>query len=140
MEILDFFRLSSTATPSSTSRLERGSQSSGSSSPAIQLSGTASRTTRSTLCIIFYQGEYFQLIDANQNNYLGECLKIRNVLGEFEGYEMSTKSPYVHRGHKDFKKSPVAIVGAREYIFSENIGILGDLAAGKEQTFGTLVA
>ncbi len=34
----------------------------------------------------------------------------------------------------------VAIVGAREYIFSENIGILGDLAAGKEQTFGTLSA
>jgi 1,3-beta-glucan synthase len=34
----------------------------------------------------------------------------------------------------------VAIVGAREYIFSENIGILGDVAAGKEQTFGTLLA
>ena len=34
----------------------------------------------------------------------------------------------------------LAIVSAREYIFSENIGILGDLAAGKEQTFGTLSA
>jgi len=34
----------------------------------------------------------------------------------------------------------VAIVGAREYIFSESIGILGDAAAGKEQTFGTLAA
>jgi 1,3-beta-glucan synthase len=34
--------------------------------------------------------------------------------------------------------NPVAILGAREYIFSENIGILGDVAAGKEQTFGTL--
>ena len=34
----------------------------------------------------------------------------------------------------------MAIVGAREYIFSENIGILGDVAAGKEQTFGTLAA
>ena len=90
--------------------------------------------------IIFYRGEYLQLIDANQDNYLEECLKIRNVLGEFEEYEVSTQSPYAHWGHKDFKKSPVAIVGAREYIFSENIGILGDLAAGKEQTFGTLTA
>ena len=90
--------------------------------------------------IIFYRGEYLQLIDANQDNYLEECLKIRNVLGEFEEYEVSSQSPYAHWGHKDFKRSPVAIIGAREYIFSENIGILGDLAAGKEQTFGTLTA
>ncbi|KAL1948262.1 hypothetical protein VTO73DRAFT_12337 [Trametes versicolor] len=90
--------------------------------------------------IIFYRGEYLQLIDANQDNYLEECLKIRNVLAEFEEYNVSSQSPYAQWGHKDFKKSPIAIVGAREYIFSENIGILGDLAAGKEQTFGTLTA
>ncbi|KAJ7754416.1 1,3-beta-glucan synthase component-domain-containing protein [Mycena olivaceomarginata] len=52
--------------------------------------------------IIFDRDEYLQLIDANQDHYLEECLKIRN------------------------------------YIFWENIAILGDLAAGKEQTFGTL--
>ena len=80
------------------------------------------------------------MIDANQDNYLEECLKIRNVLGEFEEYDVSSQSPYAHWGYKDFKKSPVAIIGAHEYIFSENIGILGDLAAGKEQTFGTLTA
>ena len=34
----------------------------------------------------------------------------------------------------------LALVNSTEYIFSENIGILGDLAAGKEQTFGTLAA
>ncbi|KAJ7598333.1 glycosyl transferase [Mycena floridula] len=90
--------------------------------------------------IVFYRGEYLQLIDANQDNYLEECLKIRNVLAEFEEYRVSGESPYASWGSKDFKKSPVAIVGAREYIFSENIGILGDLAAGKEQTFGTLSA
>ncbi|CCO26182.1 1,3-beta-glucan synthase [Rhizoctonia solani AG-1 IB] len=90
--------------------------------------------------IIFYRGEYLQLIDANQDNYLEECLKIRNILGEFEDFHMSNQSPYAQWGHKDFQKSPVAIVGAREYIFSENIGILGDVAAGKEQTFGTLTA
>ncbi|KAJ7594205.1 1,3-beta-glucan synthase [Mycena floridula] len=90
--------------------------------------------------IVFYRGEYLQLIDANQDNYLEECLKIRNVLAEFEEYRVSSQSPYAQWGSKDFAKSPVAIVGAREYIFSENIGILGDLAAGKEQTFGTLSA
>lgn len=90
--------------------------------------------------IVFYRGEYLQLIDANQDNYLEECLKIRNVLGEFEEFQVSQQSPYAAQGHRDFKKFPVAIVGAREYIFSENIGILGDIAAGKEQTFGTLAA
>ncbi|KDQ56816.1 glycosyltransferase family 48 protein [Jaapia argillacea MUCL 33604] len=90
--------------------------------------------------IIFYRGEYLQLIDANQDNYLEECLKIRNILGEFEEYNMSSQSPYAQWGQKEFKKAPIAIVGAREYIFSENIGILGDIAAGKEQTFGTLAA
>ncbi|KAH7338288.1 1,3-beta-glucan synthase [Rhizoctonia solani] len=90
--------------------------------------------------IIFHRGEYLQLVDANQDNYLEECIKIRNVLGEFEEYNMSSQSPYGQGGHKEFAKDPVAILGAREYIFSENIGILGDIAAGKEQTFGTLSA
>jgi 1,3-beta-glucan synthase len=90
--------------------------------------------------MIFYRGEYLQLIDANQDNYLEECLKIRNILGEFEEFSMSGQSPYAQWGHKEFRKSPVAIVGTREYIFSENIGVLGDIAAGKEQTFGTLTA
>ncbi|WVQ94805.1 1,3-beta-glucan synthase component FKS1 [Kwoniella sp. CBS 9459] len=90
--------------------------------------------------IVFYRGEYLQLIDANQDNYLEECLKIRNVLGEFEEFRVSNQSPYAPNGHQAFEKFPVAILGAREYIFSENIGILGDIAAGKEQTFGTLAA
>ena len=90
--------------------------------------------------LIFYRGEYLQLIDANQDNYLEECLKIRNILGEFEEYAVSNQSPYASHGQNEFKKAPVAIIGAREYIFSENIGILGDIAAGKEQTFGTMAA
>ena len=89
--------------------------------------------------IIFYRGEFLQLIDANQDNYLEECLKIRSVLAEFETLSMPPDNPY-GPAHKDFDNPPVAIVGAREYIFSENIGILGDVAAGKEQTFGTLAA
>ncbi|GJN87989.1 hypothetical protein Rhopal_000944-T1 [Rhodotorula paludigena] len=90
--------------------------------------------------VVFHRGEYIQLIDANQDNYLEECLKIRNVLGEFEDYQVSPHNPYTPEGAKEHGKHPVAIVGAREYIFSENIGILGDVAAGKEQTFGTLAA
>lgn len=85
--------------------------------------------------LIFNRGEYLQLIDANQDNYLEECLKIRNVLAEFE--EQSMPDPY---DPTTIPKVPVAIVGTREYIFSENTGILGDIAAGKEQTFGTLFA
>ncbi|EUC54004.1 1,3-beta-glucan synthase [Rhizoctonia solani AG-3 Rhs1AP] len=90
--------------------------------------------------IIFYRGEYLQLIDANQDNYFEECLKIRNVLGEFEEFHTSNQNPYDQWTYRDLQKSPVAIVGAREYIFSESDGILGDVAAGKEQTFGTLTA
>ncbi|EIE82892.1 hypothetical protein RO3G_07597 [Rhizopus delemar RA 99-880] len=85
--------------------------------------------------LIYYRGEYLQLIDANQDNYLEECIKIRSVLGEFEETTPPDRSPYAQT---ESNKSPVAIVGAREYIFSENVGILGDVAAGKEQTFGTL--
>jgi 1,3-beta-glucan synthase len=88
--------------------------------------------------IIFTRGEYLQLIDANQDNYLEEALKIRNVLGEFEQYHTPAVSPYSPQLESKDISEPVAIVGAREYIFSENIGVLGDVAAGKEQTFGTL--
>ncbi|KAJ2003611.1 1,3-beta-D-glucan synthase [Coemansia thaxteri] len=86
--------------------------------------------------IIFTRGEYLQLIDANQDNYLEECIKIRNILGEFEEYNPPTVSPYSPAAEP--QPTPVAIVGAREFIFSENVGILGDVAAGKEATFGTL--
>lgn len=87
--------------------------------------------------LIFTRGEYIQLVDANQDNYFEECLKIRNVLAEFEEENF--------QGHSDKHKEvannfPVAIVGTREYIFSQNMGVLGDIAAGKEQTFGTLFA
>lgn len=87
--------------------------------------------------LVFYRGEYLQLVDANQDNYLEECLKIRSIFGEFEQQQDSDLDMVYALGQED-EKAPVAIVGAREYIFSENIGVLGDVAAGKEQTFGTL--
>ncbi|SZF03952.1 unnamed protein product [Blumeria hordei] len=109
----------------------------------IQLSGNPilgdGKSDNQNHAIIFYRGEYIQLIDANQDNYLEECLKIRSVLAEFEEMTTDNVSPYTP-GVENPKTNPVAILGAREYIFSENIGILGDVAAGKEQTFGTLFA
>lgn len=92
--------------------------------------------------LIFCRGEFIQLVDANQDNYLEECLKIRNVLAEFEDISHSESiNPYSCVDLKGtLYENPVAIIGTREYIFSENIGILGDVAAGKEQTFGTLFA
>ena len=107
----------------------------------VQLSGNPilgdGKSDNQNHAIIFYRGEYIQLIDANQDNYLEECLKIRSVLAEFEEMTTDNVSPYTP-GLPPLKTDPVAILGAREYIFSENIGILGDVAAGKEQTFGTL--
>lgn len=107
----------------------------------IQLSGNPvlgdGKSDNQNHSLIFYRGEYIQLIDANQDNYLEECLKIRSVLAEFEEMKTDNVSPYTP-GIKNALSAPVAILGAREYIFSENIGILGDIAAGKEQTFGTL--
>ncbi|KAH3679224.1 hypothetical protein WICPIJ_008693 [Wickerhamomyces pijperi] len=114
----------------------------------VQLSGNPilgdGKSDNQNHALIFYRGEYIQLIDANQDNYLEECLKIRSVLAEFEELNIEHENPYA----PDLKDSaeneevhhPVAIVGAREYIFSENSGVLGDVAAGKEQTFGTLFA
>ena len=109
----------------------------------VQLSGNPilgdGKSDNQNHAIIFYRGEYIQLIDANQDNYLEECLKIRSVLTEFEEMTVDNVSPYTP-GLPPSDFCPVAILGAREYIFSENIGILGDIAAGKEQTFGTLFA
>ncbi|KAK4940614.1 1,3-beta-D-glucan synthase, partial [Elasticomyces elasticus] len=109
----------------------------------VQLSGNPilgdGKSDNQNHAIIFYRGEYIQLIDANQDNYLEECLKIRSVLAEFEEMTMENVSPYTP-GVQQPQTNPVAILGAREYIFSENIGVLGDVAAGKEQTFGTLFA
>ncbi|ODV92171.1 glycosyltransferase family 48 protein [Tortispora caseinolytica NRRL Y-17796] len=107
----------------------------------IQLSGNPilgdGKSDNQNHALIFYRGEYIQLIDANQDNYLEECLKIRSVLAEFEEMNVENVSPY-SPGVTSEITNPVAILGAREYIFSENIGILGDVAAGKEQTFGTM--
>ncbi|OWB84868.1 hypothetical protein B5S33_g3524 [[Candida] boidinii] len=112
----------------------------------VQISGNPilgdGKSDNQNHALIFTRGEYLQLIDANQDNYLEECLKIRSVLAEFEELNVEHVNPYAPGLKSDASliTHPVAIVGAREYIFSENSGVLGDVAAGKEQTFGTLFA
>ena len=49
--------------------------------------------------IIFYHGEYLQLIDANQDNYLEECLKLHNVLGVLHVESESVRTMEIGRAH-----------------------------------------
>ena len=74
--------------------------------------------------IIFSRGEIIQAIDANQEGYLEEALKLPNVLREFD-----KRPPGAVRGP--------AIVGFREHIFS-GLGALGKFAAASEFVFGSL--
>ena len=69
--------------------------------------------------IIFTRGEHLQTLDMNQDNYLGESYKMRNLLECFQGN--------------------VRIVGFREHIFSESGGAVANFAANNEFVFGTLV-
>lgn len=90
--------------------------------------------------VIFQRGEYLQTIDANQDNYIEECLKIKAVFAEFEEIQVDPSSTYEADIVNAVRPAPIAFLGAREFIFSEKTGVLGDIAAGKEQTFGTLFA
>ena len=69
--------------------------------------------------IIFTRGEYLQTLDMNQDNYMGEAYKMRNLLEGFTGN--------------------VRIIGFREHIFSESGGAVANFAASNEFVFGTMV-
>jgi len=69
--------------------------------------------------IIFTRGEHLQTLDMNQDNYLGEAYKMRNLLECFKGR--------------------VRIVGFREHIFSESGGAVANFSANNEFVFGTMV-
>ena len=69
--------------------------------------------------IIFCHGQYLQTLDMNQDNYLGEAYKMRNLLEAFTGN--------------------VRIIGFREHIFSESGGAVANFAASNEFVFGTMV-
>ena len=67
--------------------------------------------------IIFARGEYLQTLDMNQDMYLSEAFKTRNMLELFRG--------------------DVRVVGFREQIFSASSGLVASFAASSEFVFGT---
>lgn len=73
--------------------------------------------------IIFSRGEHLQTIDMNQDAYLEECFKMRNLLEEFDS------------GSPD---RPYTIVGLPEHIFTGSVSSLANYMALQETSFVTL--
>ncbi|XP_031116196.1 putative callose synthase 8 isoform X1 [Ipomoea triloba] len=73
--------------------------------------------------IIFTRGEALQAIDMNQDNYMEEALKMRNILQEFLN----------NRGHR-----PPTIIGMREHIFTGSVSSLAWFMSYQETSFVTI--
>ncbi|KAM6551805.1 hypothetical protein CsatB_001613 [Cannabis sativa] len=73
--------------------------------------------------IVFTRGEAVQTIDMNQDNYLEEAMKMRNLLEEF------------HRNHG---LRPPTILGVREHVFTGSVSSLAWLMSNQETSFVTL--
>ncbi|KAM3732281.1 hypothetical protein ACB098_11G048200 [Castanea mollissima] len=73
--------------------------------------------------IIFTRGEALQAIDMNQDNYLEEALKFRNILQEF----------HRHQGRR-----PPTILGLREHIFTGSVSSLAWFMSYQETSFVTI--
>eukprot|EP00250_Pteridium_aquilinum_P011201 c19900_g1_i1 orf=712-6561(-) len=74
--------------------------------------------------IIFTRGEALQAIDMNQDYYLEEALKMRNLLQEFV-QEEGVGSP--------------SILGVREHIFTGSVSSLAGFMSNQESSFVTIV-
>ncbi|KAI9400626.1 hypothetical protein POPTR_001G012200v4 [Populus trichocarpa] len=74
--------------------------------------------------IIFTRGEGLQTIDMNQDNYMEEALKMRNLLQEF------LKKP-------DGVRNP-SILGLREHIFTGSVSSLAWFMSNQETSFVTI--
>ncbi|KAL8152111.1 hypothetical protein V2J09_021919 [Rumex salicifolius] len=73
--------------------------------------------------IIFTRGEALQAIDMNQDNYLEEALKMRNLLEEF---------------NEDHGLRPPSILGFREHIFTGGVSSLAWFMSNQETSFVTI--
>ncbi|XP_049933320.1 callose synthase 5-like [Nymphaea colorata] len=73
--------------------------------------------------IIFTRGEALQAIDMNQDNYLEEALKMRNLLEEF---------------NEDHGVRPPTILGVREHIFTGSVSSLAWFMSNQETSFVTI--
>ncbi|KAK9150881.1 hypothetical protein Syun_009190 [Stephania yunnanensis] len=77
--------------------------------------------------IIFTRGEALQAIDMNQDNYLEEAFKMRNVLAEFRESHHGARKP--------------TILGLREHIFTGRLVFVSSLAwfmSNQETSFVTI--
>ncbi|KAG2496933.1 hypothetical protein HYH03_004939 [Edaphochlamys debaryana] len=72
-------------------------------------------------------GVLLQTIDMNQDNSLAQAFKLRNTTREFEPLGPGPQA------------QQVAVLGYPEWIFSYRCGLLADLAAATERTFGTQI-
>ncbi|XP_031375303.1 LOW QUALITY PROTEIN: callose synthase 5-like, partial [Punica granatum] len=73
--------------------------------------------------IIFTRGEALQTIDMNQDNYLEEALKMRNLLEEF---------------NEDHGVRPPSILGVREHVFTGSVSSLAWFMSNQETSFVTI--
>ncbi|KAK4487202.1 hypothetical protein RD792_006522 [Penstemon davidsonii] len=73
--------------------------------------------------IIFTRGEALQAIDMNQDNYLEEALKMRNILQEFLRVQ---------------RRRPPTIVGMREHVFTGSVSSLAWFMSYQETSFVTI--
>ncbi|KAK4758148.1 hypothetical protein SAY87_019449 [Trapa incisa] len=74
--------------------------------------------------IIFTRGEGLQTIDMNQDNYLEESLKMRNLLQEFLEKHDGVRNP--------------TILGLREHIFTGSVSSLAWFMSNQETSFVTI--
>ncbi|KAL8042528.1 hypothetical protein ABFX02_09G057600 [Erythranthe guttata] len=73
--------------------------------------------------IVFTRGEAVQTIDMNQDNYLEEAMKMRNLLEEF-------------RANHGLR--PPTILGVREHVFTGSVSSLAWFMSNQETSFVTL--
>ncbi|KAK9926738.1 hypothetical protein M0R45_023951 [Rubus argutus] len=73
--------------------------------------------------IVFTRGEAVQTIDMNQDNYLEEAMKMRNLLEEFR---------------KNHGLRPPSILGVREHVFTGSVSSLAWFMSNQETSFVTL--
>ncbi|KAK1294985.1 Callose synthase 5 [Acorus calamus] len=73
--------------------------------------------------IVFTRGEALQTIDMNQDNYLEEAFKMRNLLEEF---------------NEDHGIRPPTILGVREHIFTGSVSSLAWFMSNQETSFVTI--
>ncbi|XP_022750939.1 callose synthase 5 [Durio zibethinus] len=93
----------------------------------IKLPGTAKlgegKPENQNHAIVFTRGEALQTIDMNQDNYLEEAFKMRNLLEEF---------------NEDHGVRPPTILGVREHIFTGSVSSLAWFMSNQETSFVTI--